>query len=490
MLTFPAMTRSVNGARAQADTWARRLHARGRQERAARPWLGRMLARLPEVGSSEAGVTLIEVVISAMLVGVIAIGTLSGFDSAGRATADVRAHNQATILAGADEERLRGLNASELGQMGTVTQPTVTENGTKFTIESEAHFVSASKESFTCETASGTADYIQTTSKVSWSALGKREAVKQSSLVAIKGSTALLVKVTNQSGEPVEGALVSVTGTSTSASQYTPTAGCVIFGAIADKKVKVTATRTGWVNANGESEPAAKEYTLSTTSLTTAEFKIAQAGKIEAEFVSNGSAVGVTSDTFYAYQASASGPYIGGKPEVRGATALLSGIFPFAPKNTYSVWAGDCAENNPEVDSGKTVTNPSAQVEPGGTTTVKVEVPALNITVYKGATSLGNEGVLAGSYSASITNTACKSKSALNEEPLVYKRSVSISSAGALEQKYQPYAKELALCVVGLIGGTYYKNTQTFSNIKKTGTTESFYLKKTGYSSSSSALTC
>jgi hypothetical protein len=376
--------------------------------------------------------------------------------------------------------------------MGTVTQPSVTENGTTFNIESSAEYVSASKETFTCETSAGTADYIQTTSKVTWTGLGsKREAVEQSSLVAISGSTALLVKVTNQSGEPVEGALVSVTGATTNASQYTPVAGCVIFGAVTDKKVKVTATKTGYVNANGEAEPAAKEYTLSTTTLTTAEFKIAQQGAIEAEYVSNGSAVGVTSDTFYAYQASAAGPYIGGTPEGMVAKARLEGIFPFAPTNSYAVWAGDCAENNPEVVSGKAVTNSSAQVEPGATTKVKVEVPAFNVTVYNGSSSANNEGVLAGSTIASITNSACKSKSALNEVPLVYKRKATISSSGVLEQKYQPYAKELTLCVAGKIGTTYYKSTQTFSNTKKAGTTEAFYLKKFGtYTTSSTAPTC
>jgi hypothetical protein len=155
------------------------------------------------------------------------------------------------------------------------------------------------------------------------------------------------------------------------------------------------------------------------------------------------------------------------------------------------VWAGDCAENNPEVVSGKAVTNSSAQVEPGATTKVKVEVPAFNVTVYNGSSSANNEGVLAGSTIASITNSACKSKSALNEVPLVYKRKATINSSGVLEQKYQPYAKELTLCVAGKIGTTYYKSTQTFSNTKKAGTTEAFYLKKLGtYTTSSTAPTC
>lgn len=475
MLTFHAMLRSVRGARARAG---RRL--------AAAAGHGRLSALSASAGS-EAGVSLIEVVISALLVGVIAVGTLSGFDSAGRATADERAHNQATSLATADEERLRGLTAAELGQMGTITRPTVTENGTTYTIESSAKYVSASKESFTCETSSGTADYIQTTSTVSWSALGNREKVTQSSLVAISGSTSLLVKVVNQNNEPVEGALVSVTGTETSASQYTPSAGCVIFGALADKKVKVTATKPEFVNVNGEEAPAAKEYTLSSVSLTNAEFKIAKAGKIEAEFISSGS-TGVTSDTFYAYQANSSGPFVGGTPAVGGlpaerhGSAVLAGIFPFGSAAPYSVWAGDCSENNPEVVSAKAVTNQSAIVEPGATTKVKVEVPALNLTVYKGSGSTNPEGALAGSAisSAAISNTACKTKTALNESPLVYKRTVTFSSGGVLEQTYQPYAKELSVCVVGLVNGVYYKSTQTVNNTKKAGTTESFYLKKLG----------
>lgn len=480
MLTFHAMLRSAHGAHTRVS------------RRAARLRNSNVFAALAAEGGSESGVTLIEVMISALLVAVIAVGTLTGFDGAGRATADERAHNQAMVLAAADEERLRGLTAAELGQMGTALQPPVTENGTNFHIESSAKYVSASKETFTCETSAGTADYIQTTSKVTWDGLSsEREAVEQSSIVAISGSTALLVKVTNQSGEPVEGALVSVTGSATEASQYTPVAGCVIFGAVADKKVKVTATKPGYVNANGEAEPPAKEYTLSSTTLTSAEFKIAQQGAIEAEFVSNGSAVGVTSDTFYAYQASASGPYIGGTPEKLAATARLEGIFPFTPKNSYAVWAGDCAENNPEVVSGKAVTNSFAQVEPGATTKVKVEVPAFNITVYNGSSSANNEGVLAGSAIASITNSACKGKSALNEEPLVYKRKATVSTSGALEPKYQPYAKELTLCIAGKIGSTYYRSTQTFSNTKKAGTTEAFYLKKSGtYTPFGSAPTC
>jgi len=479
MLTFSAMLRSAHAVRARVS------------RRAARLRNSNAFAALAAEGRSESGVTLIEVVIRAVLVAVIAIATLTGFDAAGRATADERSHNQATLIAGQDEERMRSFGAEKLSQLGSQSREVV-ENGTKYTVESSARFVSASKEAFTCETSGGGADYIQTTSTVTWPSLGSREAVKQSSIVAVPGSTAMLVKVFNQNNEPVEGATVAVTGTSTNASQVTPQAGCVIFGALADKKVNVTATKPSWVNVNGETEPAAKEVTLS-TSLTSVEFQIAEPGSIVVEFVSNGSTVGVKSDTFFALQTSASGPFIGGKPESYGPTASLSGLFPFVTvgkpptPNPYKIWAGDCEANSPEKVAG--VTAEKAQVEPGGVTTKKVEVPPLNVTVYKGATT--GEGVLTTATSAKLTDSVCSSSTALNEEPLVYARPVTINSAsGVMEPKYQPYSKEMQLCVVGLISGTYYKNTTTLKNEVKAGTTTSMFLKKAGYTSNTKALTC
>ncbi|HTA05350.1 MAG TPA: type II secretion system protein, partial [Solirubrobacteraceae bacterium] len=124
----------------------------------------KLLKTLASEGSSESGITLIEVVISAMLVAIIAVATLTGFDTAGRATADERQHNQATLLAAQDEEQLRGMNVTELGRLGTVTRPPVMENGTTYTIQSKAQFISAAKEEEACATSGGNADYIRTTS--------------------------------------------------------------------------------------------------------------------------------------------------------------------------------------------------------------------------------------------------------------------------------------------------------------------------------------
>jgi len=344
-----------------------------------------LVRALAAESASDAGLTLIEVVISAMLVAIIAIATLTGFDSAGRATADERAHGQATLLAGKDEERLRALGAAALTRMQPVTK-TYTENGTQFSVESSARFVTVGEEeeALACESSPASADYIQTTSKVTWSTPnGTRKPVSQSSIVAIPVSASLLVRVKNQNNEPVQGASVTVTGTSTKTEQQTPTSGCVIFGALAEaeKEVEVVVAKGSWVNTKGESSltpPAGVKIKLTAEATTSYETQLAEPGAITAEFISNTSTVGVTSDTFFATETSLSAPFVGGTAGVRGASTTLTELFPFAsvvskPPTVipYTVYAGDCTANDPAEVTKKAVTDPTAPVEPNKTTKVK-----------------------------------------------------------------------------------------------------------------------
>ncbi len=486
MLKLNAMLRTSRRVRGRfaepALTWLRDRAGRIPTERRSCAPNGRT-ALLPAAGS-DSGITLIEVVVSSLIVGLIAIGTLTGFAGSNRASADERARNQATLLAAQDEERLRALNIAELDQLGTKAQAPKTVNGTTFTVTSSAEFVSAAQNKLTCEVTGGAANYIQTTSKVTWPALPS--GVTQSSIVDVPTSLQLLVKTFNQAHEPLEGVSVAVRNraeTVTDAEETTPVSGCVVFGALPEKEVNVTAVAGADVNEAEEPSASApaKEVTLSPTALTgPIEFTLAPPGTIEPTFESNGSTVGVTGDTFFATHTGVSKALIGGTKSTYAPTAKLGGLFPFQTTsggpNPYKVYAGDCAANSPKTVAG--IEEPSAQVEPNGTVKPKIEVPALNVTVYKGATT--SEGVLTSASSASIINKACSSTT----------HSVKITSAGLLEQKYQPYANELQLCVAAQIGSTYYKNTQSFTNTAKAGTSQSFFLKKSGYQSSTGVLAC
>jgi Tfp pilus assembly protein PilE len=470
MLIFPAMLRSAHGAHASVSRWAARLRD------------SNAFAALAAEGRSESGVTLIEVVISSVLVAIIAIATLSGFDAAGRATADERQHNQATLLAGQDQERLRGMNVTELGRLGTTTSVEKID-GTNYTVTSEAQFVSAAKEEFACETSGGNADYLQTTSKVTWPALGSREPVSQSSIVTVPTSTSLLVNVRDQANEPVEGATVKVTGKSTGATveQSTPSSGCVIFGALSDSEVDITGTKAGWINENLETEPAATEAQLSSVSLVSKTFVIANPGTLLVEFESAGNKAGVQGDTVYVAHTGAPEKVVG-TAGAYSSTISVPTLWPYQTagsppgESPYTVYAG-CkgldpgltASPNPITGGKKEVNTPAPQVNPGLVTPVKVELPAVNVKVYEGE-SASKPGLPDAGAEAKLTFCGTS-------------RVMKTTSTGALEYPYQPYTK-LTLCLTQVFGTQRYKFSTEVSNLARAGTPLlTVYMKTLAYKS-------
>ena len=436
---------------------------------------------------------LIEVLISALLVALIAVGTFAGFASSGSATASERAHAQANVIAQQDEERLRGMTITKLTQLGESAEPQyVAQNGlcveelssawsycsgtsyagqkytgTVFTVTSSAKFVTAAaneQESLTCETSGGNADYIKTTSSVTWPSIGTHSPVTQSSLVAVPTGKSLLVKVINQNEEAVLGATVELTATG--AKQITPASGCVIFGGIpeTEKTVKVSVFKAGWVNVNGKSPTTeAPEPTAGTTRTLTDQ--IAEAGAIKAKFESSG-LTNPTGDTFVAVQTGMATPQFVLEGTVSSSalaassdylTQVLSptSLFPFvkhspAGNNPYTVYAGDCTENDPKKQlSMSSFEDATAQVNPGATVEPNkaLVIPPVKITVYTGTTTSASELLKSGTVS--ITDEVCKSVGAV---PVNYSTKPSyvhyqpLNSEGHLTDPGQPFGK-FVLCV-------------------------------------------
>jgi type II secretory pathway pseudopilin PulG len=482
---------------------------------------------------AESGMSLIEVVVAALIVGLITVGTLTGFDSAGRASADQRAQAQATVLAQQDEERLRGLPAATLGQFGSSTRLEA-ENGlcikevsagkwqyypkgnkenlpfceaetsfagepyvgTVFTVSSSARYVTAPKgatgASFACETAGSSADYIQTTSSVTWSAHSTRAPVTESSIVTSPVSAVVEIVVKNQKSEPVSGATVKLkneAGTSVIAEQTTGSSGCAIFGAVLQPNVKAFAEKPGWVDKRGK--PAAeKEFKVSQIALTKEELVIAEAGTLEVTFESNGTTVGVTGDTFVAAETEIPLKFlVGGTAGAPASKVVLPNLFPFVkppspfPAEKYKVYAGDCEANDAKVVGG--VAYKEEAVEPGKTTQVKAEVPKVNVLVMSGAKAgEGGSVALKGATVALFINKECAAKNSQNLAPVPTEHKATVTESGAEEGHvvaYMPYAKELKLCVVSkLIGTKYLKKTFAVINTKKEGVAVTKYMKEGG----------
>jgi type II secretory pathway pseudopilin PulG len=443
---------------------------------------------------------MIEVLISALLVGLVVVGTLTGFNSATKASYDGRAHAQAAVCAQQDEERLRGLTTKQLSEQGTTSRE-VTDTcepyvkgsgykGTVYTITSTAEYVNDKTVGTSCSP-KGSADYLRTTSSVKWAALKTRKEVTQSSIVTNPIGASLLVKIENQLGQGVSGATVTAVGENTNQTQTTNSEGCAIFGSLVAPSVTVTVTKLGWVDHEGEAIPpeSLKLVTGQTTSVT---YQLGEAGAIKAEFrtTSNkGTEEPTAGDTFVAFQnAIVRAPYFMlegtmSSSEAAAAadyqTSVVSSpkaLFPFqkppAPgtPEEYTVYAGDCEKNNPEHYEPSFV-NAKAQVEPGAVVepTKKLTVPPVNINVWSSTEAAypGTKTVASG-Y-ATLTNLSCKGVGIIPTNYYSSKTEPKYKHFQPLKQGHLAYHGvpygEFELCVTN---GSH-KWTTTFENKKSTG---------------------
>ena len=127
----------------------------------------RVSARL----GAERGDTLIEVMVAALLVGLIATASLTGFTAIGHSAGTQRNEEQAATLAQQDQARLRGLTITQLSGSGGNTPAGVntTIDGTTYNVVSKSLFIAGASGASSC-TSGGTAsaDEVQTTSTVTW----------------------------------------------------------------------------------------------------------------------------------------------------------------------------------------------------------------------------------------------------------------------------------------------------------------------------------
>jgi Tfp pilus assembly protein PilV len=465
------------------------------------------LSRLPE-RDSDAGFMLIEVMISAMLVALIVVATFNGFDVVNRVSADQRHHDQAAVLASQSQEQLRSDPASALDTLESIPHSyTRAVEGTTYTITQEAKPVSASGQATGCsfsETTAQTGAYIQIASIVTWPQIAgtKRSPVKQSSLIAPPTGSDLEVDVNNGASIPagVAGVTASAKFIPAEASAFdtiegtTGAAGCVVLTGIqATSAIVSIAEKPGFVTPNGTLKVPTKEVTIAPNITTHYPVTYNEAGKITAEFTYKN--LPVSSDTFVAYNAKIPAEpkfevgapennfeYIttSGEEEYKALTTKLAAtattphgakfvggdLFPFPEK--WQVYAGDCPANSIETQTAKTekLANPTATVEPGQNTPVKVPLSRLTLNLMKGVygKSVTSEST---PYSATIIDTACASaRTPNNAFAANLKHMQTTNATGHLPNPYQPFGK-YELCLVpsaNRVIRAVYENTTVEGN--------------------------
>jgi Tfp pilus assembly protein PilV len=349
--------------------------------------LSALRARARERAASESGVTLIEILMSAVLLAIIVIGTLTAFDAAGRITTDQQVRSEANDLAQQDQDHLRSLQVSQLPLLQTHQ---VTVNGTVFTVQEQADYTSDSTGTSTC-TSSGSADYVKTTSTITWPAIGTRPPIVLESIITPPVGGALVVQVVNAQGAGVSGMSVSAVGPST-LSGTTSAAGCAIFGAVPAGNYNVSVSQAGYVDKDGNTSPPASQQATTVVNGATdrMSFQYDHAGQINVSFDTKytglSQPVASTADTVVIYNNNMTYPSYrwAGTSGTYGSTVTASNVFSFT--SAYTVYAGSCSADAPSANGQSS--DPSVVVPAGGTASVVLHLPALLLKVYTGTSSL------------------------------------------------------------------------------------------------------
>ena len=356
--------------------------------REIRHW-GRFRAHLLGARSrvlAQDGLGLIEVMVSAALLLVVASGVLSGIEGPAKTATKNETRSQAADLAQQDQERLRSMSFSSL--VGYTQTTPITVGGVTYSRYSSAIWIHDNGDPDSCNTQSNasTGDYLKITSRVTPPA-GGGPPVQVDSLMAAppgqysnKGTLAVLL--TDESDQPVVGQNVSITGP-VNMTVPTNSIGCAVFGAVDRGNYTATFSRTGWVDPAADPTPTLVTSVTANTA-TIVPHRWAPAGRINVSVDTQVGVAAPVASPAKAVMVSNSGIPTGTltfpapATPAQGVSSFALDVFPFL--SGYNVWAGSCATNDPTFFSrpAQTATPP-----PGGAVGVTVRQPAINATVTR-----------------------------------------------------------------------------------------------------------
>jgi prepilin-type N-terminal cleavage/methylation domain-containing protein len=431
------------------------------------------------------GFALIEVLVSALVLAIVAAAVLSLLQATARSANDERRHSEAFALAQEDQARLRSIRLSSLNRLQEKKELTL--DGTKFTIESTGVFVNNSTgNDSSCTTGETSADYVRVTSKVTWGGMSNRPAVTTQSIVSPSTGSldpnhgTLIVTTKNAAGLALPGVALSGAGTS-NFSGSTDSTGCANFTDLPWGSYTVTASGSDLVAKNGY-PPVATPTSVKAGGTNTLPLEYDHQATLPVEFQYR---VGSTStfkvaklDAVYVFNSGMNPAHPYWTPtKAREASITATPIFPFTSAD--AVYAGACASNNPGSGAGLgNVTLKPSETAPF----LKLQVPSLEITVNKNGTPTSGATI-------TVEDDNCEIEGKQYVRSYVSEaQGHQSSAASSTEPEYGvPYASSYDICASLNISGTTRRATSTNVPVQSLSSGTPVSLNIT---SSSSANTC
>ncbi len=349
---------------------------------------------------SDEGFGLVEVLVTAMIVLILAAGLLAGLDASSHATGRAKARSVAMTLAQKDQERLRAMPITTLANVDETKPQKVCDssnsNCVDYTVTSRAEWVSDSKGLESCTTATAGLDYLKVTSTVSWPGMGASEKpITTQSMVtpAIgalgedKGSLAVqIVRADGITG--VGNVTVNISGPA-SDSGKTNSLGCVVWGLLPTGNYTASVSQFGFVGVQGIQAISAPAGVVANSLSTTT---ILYDGAASANITFFSKVAGTRYDeeqsavTLKQSQMSPVTrvfPTDDGNP---GALITAKSLFPFkvgSPGGPYSIYPGGCPGAEPPAPVSLADLAPDQNID------YELQIPAFDFTVQENGAASG-----------------------------------------------------------------------------------------------------
>jgi type II secretory pathway pseudopilin PulG len=337
--------------------------------------------------TGEEGWALVETLVSAVLLIVIALAITSSLDTASDASAENKQRSIAAALAEQDQERMRGMDPTALSNYHPPARPVTTPDGGIYTVTSRADWIrDSSGDVESCTQNTTQSDYLRITSTVTSTSVGTdtKPVVSRGIVTPAVGTFGaglgtFTVQVVDRNDAKVSNMNVSTSGTRV-LSDLTNSLGCAIFGYVPIGPYTGTASATGWVDRDGN-PTASASATVTQGTVAMVQVVYDQAGSLAVTLDADapqpgGTRLNISQPAFPTPRTLT--PAIGA-----GNDALtINNLFPFATSR-YNVYAGTCTDADPSRYTGETV--PSTLVTPGNPATpLSVHLPRITVNVKKG----------------------------------------------------------------------------------------------------------
>lgn len=427
----------------------------------------------PVTVRSDGGFTLIEVLVSALIVILIASATARALISTSHASGDQRLRSQADAIASQDQDRLRGLSDNQLNGLNQTRSQTV--NGAPFSVVSTATYLDTTGTN-TCTTSS--VAYYKISTTVGWSEAFNPNASSASTSVNVESilsrpvSGGLLMQVKDQTGAWLPGVSIGAVGPDTQTGT-TDTNGCVLFAGLTPGGYVATMTDQGYVDPNGNGAPTATATVTGTGVQAPSSLPIymGQAGSVAGTFTTYkaalfGEADGISWSGSGTTPSGMSGGFQTAPSAAPSATLqsfTIGSLFPFYRSvgtvgygNNYVLWGGRCAGQQPATGYTSAGVSPAAAVTGQG-----VKEPLLALTSVK----LSGSAVKPAHVRLSYSSGGCSD----TWTPTIT-TATTMPTTGWLQYPGQPYAVAgtLTVCADYKSGTSYYKGTASPANTSLT----------------------